>query len=260
MVAMTDWNPESYARFADLRLRPALDLLSRVAEVPAGDIIDLGCGSGVVGAALAMRWPDRRIIGVDASPAMLEKARVAGGYAALVKADAATWAPEQPPAVIFSNAALHWLEAHDALMPRLVSLLMPGGTLAVQMPRQFKAPSHRFLRDIAASLYPDRFDFADYEPPVKSSESYWDLLAPLGRVEAWETDYVQCLPASAEGHPVRLFTQSTAMRPFLEKLQADEGVAFVHAYEAALAAAYPLRGDGSVLFPFRRCFFTVTRP
>lgn len=252
-----DWNPESYARFGDLRLRPALDLLSRVGALPAGAVVDLGCGNGPAGPALAQRWPDRDLLGVDQSPAMLARARETGAYARLVEADVATWQPEAPPALIFSNAVLHWLGDHDHLMPRLARMLAPGGWLAVQMPRQFKAPSHRFLRDIAASMFPDRFDFADYHPPVRSSEAYWALLSPLGRVDAWETDYVQRLEPWEDGHPVRRFTESTAMRPFLEKLTEAEAKDFIHAYEAALGAAYPLMEDGAALFPFRRCFFTL---
>lgn len=42
----SDWDPQSYARFGDLRLRPALDLLARVGALPEGDVIDLGCGNG----------------------------------------------------------------------------------------------------------------------------------------------------------------------------------------------------------------------
>ena len=45
-------------------------------------------------------------------------------------------------------------------------VLNPGGTLAVQMPVNHMAPSHRFLRDIAQAMFPDRFDFAGYRPPV----------------------------------------------------------------------------------------------
>ena len=102
-------------------------------------------------------------MGLDASPAMLAKAR---GYDELVEADAATWKPKEPLALIFSNAALHWLDDHAALMPRLAGFVRPGGALAVQMPRQFLAPSNRFLRDIAASLFPDRFDVAQFDAPA----------------------------------------------------------------------------------------------
>ena len=248
-----DWNPEAYARFRGLRLRPALDLLNGVSDLPAGAVVDLGCGDGAVAPALAARFDGRDLVGVDASPAMLERAE---GYTRRVQADIATWVPDAPPALIFSNAALHWLPDHTRLFPRLAGFLAPQGVLAVQMPRQFLAPSHRFLRDIAASMFPDRFDFASYQPPVAAAVDYHAMLSPLGAVDVWETDYVQRLDPT-EGHPVRAFTAATAMRPILEKLTGAEAAAFTAAYEQALGAAYPLQADGSVLFPFRRLFLTL---
>ena len=253
---MTDWNPAAYAAFRSLRLRPALDLLAQVPDLPKGDVVDLGCGDGAAAAALAARFPGRRLMGVDASPAMLDKA---GGYAETVLADIATWAPTQPVALIFSNAALHWLDRHDSLLPALAAHLVPGGVLAVQMPRNFDAPSHALLRRIAPDLFPGRFA-ADAKPPVRPAEAYWRLLAPLGRVDAWETEYVQHLAPATQGHPVRAFTHSTAMRPFLDRLDAAEAAHFTARYDAALAGAYPLLPDGGALFPFRRCFFVVQRP
>ena len=157
MIAQAkDWNPGAYARFRGLRLRPALDLLAQVGDLPKGDVIDLGCGDGAAAEALGLRFAGRRVVGVDSSPAMLDKAK---GYGAKIRADIATWHPETPPALIFSNAVLHWLPDHARLLPRLAGLLAQGGVLAVQMPRQFLAPSHRFLRDIAVAMFPDRFDF-----------------------------------------------------------------------------------------------------
>lgn len=252
--AQNDWNPETYARFRGLRLRPAMDLLMQVGSLPAGDIVDLGCGDGAAAGSLKLRYPKHRLIGVDASPAMLAKAR---GYHRLIEADAALWQPEEPPALIFSSAALHWLPDHASLMPRLARMLAPGGVLAVQMPRQFTAPSHRFLRDIAAALFPDRFDFAHHQPPVMPAVAYWEMLAGFGAVEAWETDYVQRLEPVEGMHPVCAFTQATAMRPFVEKLDADETDAYVSAYDKALVSAYPLLPDGGALMPFRRVFFTL---
>lgn len=256
---MGDWNPESYARFGDLRLRPALDLLARIAALPAGEVIDLGCGSGAVGPALRARFgTGRRIVGLDASPAMLEAARSSGAYDAVVAGDAARWVPSAPVALIFSNAALHWLPDHETLLVRLARQLVPGGVLAVQMPRQHGAPSHRFLRDFAAEMFPDRFDPGTWSPPVASPVEYHRLLSPLGRVDVWQTDYVQRLEPVADGHPVRRFTESTAMRPYRDRLTSVEAAAYVARYDAALASAYPVEADGSVLFPFRRIFFTLT--
>jgi trans-aconitate 2-methyltransferase len=237
-------------------LRPALDLLAQVGDLPDGDVVDLGCGDGAVAEALAARFPERRLIGVDASPAMLEAAQ---GYDAKVQADIAEWRPATPPALIFSNAALQWLPDHPALLARLAGVLPPGGVLAVQMPRQYAAPSHRFLRDIAQTMFPDRFDFRHWKPPVAPASDYWQALAPLDAVQAWETDYVQRLDPVALGHPVRSFTGSNAMRPFVDKLTEGEAATFAAAYDEALGAAYPLLPDGAALMPFRRVFFVVER-
>jgi trans-aconitate 2-methyltransferase len=249
----SDWNPEAYARFRGLRLRPALDLMAQVGDLPAGDVVDLGCGDGAAAEALAMTF-GRDVVGVDASPAMLSKAE---GYAAKVLTDIGSWQPAHPPALIFSNAALQWLPDHPALIARLVGFLPKGGWLAVQMPMQSMAPSHRFLRDIAAAMFPEIFDFTGYQPPVQRAEDYAVWLRALGRVNVWESLYVQQLQAEAGMHPVRAFTGSTAMRPIVEKLTGAQAEAFQARYDAALAAAYPLQADGSVLFPFRRVFFTV---
>jgi trans-aconitate 2-methyltransferase len=253
-----DWSPGAYDAFRDFRLRPALDLLARVpAALPAGDVVDLGCGSGAAGPALRARFPARRLVGVDASPAMLEAAEAAG-YDALSAEDVAAWQPAQPAAAIFSNAVLHWLPDHASLIPRLAGLLAPGGCLAVQMPRQFEAASHRLIREVAARLFPERFDWSGWAAPVASPGDYARLLAPLGAGEVWETEYLQRLPRADEAHPVRLFTQSTAVRPVAERLAADERAAFLAAYDAALAGAYPAEPDGTVLMPFRRLFFVLS--
>lgn len=255
-MAVADWNPAAYAAFRGLRLRPALDLLAQVPELPPGDVVDLGCGDGAAAGPLAARFPGRRLVGVDASPAMLEKT---AGYSATTLADIAEWQPDSPPALVFSNAALQWLPDHAALMPRLAACLAPGGTLAVQMPVNHMAPSHRFLRDIAQAMFPDRFDFAGYRPPVAAPAEYWALLAPLGALTVWETEYLQPLGPEAEGHPVRAFTASTAMRPFLDRLAPEEAARFTARYDEALDSAYPRLGDGGALFPFRRLFLILTR-
>ncbi|MDZ4393652.1 methyltransferase domain-containing protein [Cypionkella sp.] len=252
-----DWNPDTYARFRGLRLRPALDLLAQVGDLPEGEVVDLGCGEGGVAKALAARFSERRLLGVDSSQTMLAQARSLGIYARLDAVDIAVWRPETPPALIFSNAALQWVADHPKLLPRLAGYLAPGGVLAVQMPRQFKAASHRFLRDIAGSMFPDRFDFSRETSPCAKAGEYHALLSPLGAVEAWETEYIQRLEPVAAMHPVRAFTQATAMRPIAEKLSAAELATFCAAYEASLSAAYPLLPDGAALFPFKRVFFTL---
>ena len=80
---------------------------------------------------------------------MLERARVALPEVVWQQDDLATWTPAAPVDMLVSNAALHWLDDHATLFPRLLSHLRPGGMLAVQMPAQFAAPSHQIGFDLA---------------------------------------------------------------------------------------------------------------
>jgi len=253
-----DWNPGKYARFKELRLRPAMDLLMQVPDLPEGPICDLGCGAGAIGGALQQRFPERHLMGVDSSPAMLAKAQATGAYSAVQQADIADWT-DGPFALIFSNATLHWLPDHSDLLPRLVKCLRPGGTLAVQVPHQNDAPSHRTWGALCERLFPGHAD-SENGPGVLTPDAYFDILSPLGDVTIWETEYLQQLEPVAVGHPVRHFTESTFARPILAALSAAQQVRLIDAYEAEMTKLYPVRGDGSVLFPFRRLFFTLTNP
>jgi trans-aconitate 2-methyltransferase len=253
----SDWNPGAYARFHDLRLRPGLDLLNAVGRMGAGDICDLGCGNGALGEALRARAGGRQVVGVDASPAMLDKARAAHGYDSVQQADIRDWHPRRAPGLIFSNAALHWVGGHEQLMPKLARMLGKGGTLAVQMPHQNKAPSHRVWLSLVEEMFPGRVEKMG-TPGVMAPVKYEELLSPLGQFRLWETEYYQRLVAEPGSHPVRRFTESTYARPVLQALGEDEKAQLIHRYEEVMHAAYPVRTDGSVLFPFRRLFFTLT--
>ncbi len=256
-MAVSDWNPALYSAFRGLRLRPALDLLAQVPGLPAGEVIDLGCGDGAVAGALKARFPGRVLLGVDASAGMLARAE---GYDAKMLADIATWAPARPPALIFSNAALQWLGGHEVLLPRLAGFLAPGGVLAVQMPRNHSAPSHALIREVATRLFPGHFPPGPYTAPVAAPDDYWRILSPLGSVSIWESEYLQELAPADQGHPVRRFTESTAMRPVLERLSDAEAAALTAAYDDSLMQVYPLLPSGGALFPFRRLFLILQRP
>jgi len=252
---MPTWDAAQYLRFSDHRLRPAIDLISRIDAEPT-QVWDLGCGTGNVTALLAARWPDARVHGLDSSASMLELARAITGID-WVEGDIAAWAPPEATDLVFSNAALQWLGDHAALLPRLVDRLKPGGTLAVQMPRNYDQPSHRLLADVARS---PRWAglLADAIRPVPVAEPAWyhDLLAPLtSELDIWEVEYLQVLHGV---DPVAEWTRSTGARPYLEAAggRAEE---FMVEYADRLREAYPPRPDGSTLFPFRRLFIVGRR-
>ena len=125
------------------------------------------------------------------------------------------------------------------------------------MPRNFAAPSHVLLRAVASEgpwcqrVAPRLLRGVD--PP----ERYYDLLAPLSAaLDIWESEYLQVLDGD---DPVLGWTRSTALRPVIEALEADEQARFEADYAARLRAAYPRRADGRTLFPFRRLFIVARR-
>src|SRR6185436_4787551 len=128
------WDPAQYLSFADHRLRPAIDLLHRIPLTRPATIVDLGCGAGNVTKVLRERWPEARVTGVDGAPAMLDRARTVDPAVAWELADLRNWRPPKPVDLLYSNAALHWLDDHATLFPALAGRLAPGGILAVQMP------------------------------------------------------------------------------------------------------------------------------
>ena len=259
------WDPAQYLKYAGERLRPALDLMARMAIAEPGTIVDLGCGAGNVTKLLAERWPQARIVGVDNSTEMLAVARASTSSASRcewIAADLATWAPAVPVDVVFSNAALHWQDDHAQLLPRIFDQVAPGGVLAIQMPDQFAAPSHAALTAVVASArWRDRLLPLLRRAPVEPAATYFRLLAGAAQaVDAWTTEYLHVLPPSRDGvHPVVAWTKGTALTPFLAALDADAQQAFIADYSARIAAAYPALPDGRVLFAFRRVFIVASR-
>lgn len=71
------WRPDTYLAFGTERLRPAVDLLSRVPLTAPARVVDLGCGPGNTARLLRVRFPQARIEAVDTSPAMLATAALA---------------------------------------------------------------------------------------------------------------------------------------------------------------------------------------
>lgn len=259
------WDPQRYLEFEDHRLRPAIDLAARIAVDAPRTVVDLGCGAGNVTRLLARRWPRASIVGVDSSEAMLARARatpVDGADVRYEAGDLARWTPEGEVDVLYSNAALHWLPDHEALFPRLARSIAPGGALAVQMPRNFEAPSHVAVADAAASRrWRARLGGLVRPAPVSAPEAYLRWLAPhCASVDVWETIYLQRLAPRDDGeHPVVAFVSGTWLLPFLERLEGDAEAraAFLFDYRERIVRAYPREGDGSTLFPFRRLFIVA---
>jgi trans-aconitate 2-methyltransferase len=272
------WDAGQYLRFGGERARPFFDLVAQVSATSPRYVADLGCGPGNLTAALAGRWPEATVVGVDNSPEMIEAARAttengawgpAAGSAAgspgggtapnlsFELGDVWDWRPERPLDVLVCNAVLQWVPGHDELLLRWADLLAPGGWLAFQLPGNFDQPSHAIVKELAETpRWRGLLADARLNRQAGDPADYVALLARPGfAVDAWETSYLHILPGE---NPVLEWTKGTTLRPVLAALDAEQAAAFVREYGERVAATYPPHPFGTI-FPFRRVFAVVRR-
>lgn len=268
-LAGESWNPGQYLKFADHRLRPALDLMGRIPLEHPKVVYDLGCGSGNVTRLLADRWPDADVVGMDNSPEMLERAASGDsdtdvGRVRWQTGDLAGWTPDSAPSVLYSNAVIQWVPDHAELVPRLWDLLPSGGCLAVQAPLSWDMRSHHLMRETLENCGPGDNPVGSAELRqavgnrwVQDPDFYYDLLAPeAAHLDVWTTEYQHVLSGD---DAVLEWVTGTGLRPILNGLADGEREIYLEEYRGRLNAEYPKRADGVTLYPFRRLFFVAVR-
>jgi len=240
---MPDWDAAQYLKFQEERTQPCRDLASRIAMDPApATIADLGCGPGNSTEVIAARFPQAAVTGLDSSEDMIAMARMRHPDWNWLTEDIATFG--ERAGLIFSNAALQWLPDHEALLPRL---LLQSKTLAVQMPANADAPTHR----IASSLLPEVKAWRSHDAAF-----YYDVLAPhAARLDIWYTEYQHVLP---NADAIVEWYKGSGLRPYLEALPDERArEAFLAEYRKQVREQHPARRDGKVILPFRRLFLVA---
>jgi trans-aconitate 2-methyltransferase len=250
-------DPDQYARFADQRSRPFFTLLERIPEdLGPRRIVDLGCGSGELTQVIAQRWPAAKVLGLDNSPQMLTRALESEVSSNLnfIPGDIKDYS--QPADMIFSNAALQWVDGHAELFPRLAGLINPGGIFAVQMPYSHVQRSHELIEETVRTG-PWAAKLTDWHRfRVQPLEWYVELMLGLGfEVDAWETTYHFVLKGE---NPIFEWVKGTSLQPILTVLDDVESAEFISAYSTKLRDAYRQTPSGTI-YPFNRIFFVARR-
>jgi len=197
-------------------------------------VLDAGCGTGRVTAALLDRLPRGEVVAVDGSPAMVEEARRRLGDTADVRvADLLELELDEPVDAILSTATFHWINDHDRLFERLLDALTPGGRLAAQC----GGAGNVAELDRAAKLVGAR---EPYAAALKGWEGPWNFASPaetaerldrLGWVDVWTwSHHVRVAPDDP-----REYMGTVALGSHIERLEPELREPFVDAVIAELA-------------------------
>jgi len=125
-----------YDRHAIVQARVVARLADLLAAQPIGpgaQVLEIGCGTGLLGAALIDRLPGSTWLMTDIAPVMV--ARTARRFAGKPRVRTAVMDGEHPAGdarydLICSSLAMQWFTDLPAAIGRLRALLAPGGLLA----------------------------------------------------------------------------------------------------------------------------------
>jgi trans-aconitate 2-methyltransferase len=136
VIAKTDvpesgWDVGLYDKSFGFISRYGTDLLELLRPRPGERILDLGCGTGALAAQIAARGS--HVIGIDSDPDMVARAQAQYPALRFECADGGNFLLEEPVDAVFSNAALHWMKAPQAVIDCVARALRPGGRFVAEM-------------------------------------------------------------------------------------------------------------------------------
>ncbi|MCE6992038.1 methyltransferase domain-containing protein [Dyadobacter sp. CY323] len=251
------WNPETYNQFKSDRFRPFYDLLELVKVKPGMEVIDLGCGTGELTRKLADSLPDSTVLGIDSSEEMLRDSLAFANNR--VRFEQRT-IEEQVGLdgkydLVFSNAAVQWVDDHETLFPNIISMLKPGGQLLIQMPDQHHNISNRMLNRLAE------------KEPFRTALQGWTRTSPVLDIDQYARILFEqrsrVMNVFEKIYPLVLqdsnalfdWVSGTALIPYTEKLDGEIRDEFISEYRRLLQEKFE---KPPVFYPFKRIILEAT--
>jgi trans-aconitate 2-methyltransferase len=228
-----DWDADSYERMSAPMEAMGRDVLDRLDLRGDERVLDAGCGTGRVTAALVERLPRGEVVAVDGSPAMVEQARERLGDAADVRvADLLELTLDPPADAILSTATFHWIKDHDRLFARLLGALRPGGRLVAQCGGAGNVAALDEAAKRIGAQEPYAAALGGWEGPWRfaSPHETEERLRRLGWVDVWTWSF----PVRVEPDDPHEYLGTVALGSHIERLEADLRDPFVDAVLAEL--------------------------
>jgi trans-aconitate 2-methyltransferase len=227
-MAPRDWDAASYQRVSAPQEAMGREVLDRLELRGDERVLDAGCGTGRVTAALLERLPRGEVVAVDGSPAMVAEARERLGPRADVRvADLTELELETPVDAILSTATFHWIADHDRLFERLFAALRPGGRIVAQCGGAGNVAAVQAavdaVADPALAGWPGPWHFASPEETAERLER-----VGFTDVRTWPQD------VRVEPENPREYLATVVLGSHLERVPAERRDAFADAVLARL--------------------------
>ncbi len=215
-----EWDAETYDAIADPQFEWGVEVLERLKLAGDETVLDAGAGSGRVTERLVDRLPRGRVIALDGSKDMIEKARerLADRVDYLVMDLAELELPE-PVDLVFSTATFHWVLDHDNLFRRIHDALRPGGRLVAQCGG---AGNVAGLAEAIAEAAAD----PEIAPHFQGMSAMWNFAGPEeteARLERAGFDEIHCelAPKPVQPERPREYVAASGLGPHLSHLPDD---------------------------------------
>jgi trans-aconitate 2-methyltransferase len=167
-----EWDAATYDEVSDPQFSWGTEVLQRLELRGDETVVDAGCGSGRVTEELLERLPQGRVIAVDGSAAMVEKAKERlGDRADYLVADLVELQLPEPADLVFSTATFHWIGDHDRLFRQMRSVLLPGGRLVAQCGGKGNVAAHA---EAIAAVAAD----PEYGQHLSRARGHWNFASP----------------------------------------------------------------------------------
>ncbi len=218
-------------------------------------ILDIGCGTGTLTIELARLAHKGKVVGIDPSPEMLDKARekaLSMSHVSLINIPAHAIDFTKEFDLIFSNSAFQWIKEQEDVVEMAYNALRPGGRVAVQLPA--KDFCWELMENIngAISLLRLESKFKKMESPWRFpvKEEFAGFLRDAGfaDVNVFYKDYMLLFESIND---VLEWGVSAALRPFLAHLPENKHERFKYAFAMGFEN---YRTEKGIEFSFRRLF------
>jgi trans-aconitate methyltransferase len=173
------WDAEDYAKNSSAQELWANELISKLALKGNESLLDIGCGDGRITNEIARRLPTGCVVGIDASGNMIElcSKSFARNNLSFYVMNAMAIELDKKFDVAFSNATLHWVKDHPAVLASLKKHLNPNSKILFQMGGKGNAQDiintlEQIIRSHKWAGYFKAFDFPYYFYDIKNYQEW----------------------------------------------------------------------------------------